>query len=160
MKLTVTHTMDKKDSKLMKEVSNGWPHILASLKSLLETGEPLEGTDQLAGRDCSCSHYLGHAASLELSAADDDLAVPAMRTIVPRKRAPASRARLPLPVTLHLKARRGSLLACPCRIGQPDRAMEPELPCARQTDERRTLRFLLRRNVAASRFVGCGWRRS
>jgi hypothetical protein len=25
-------------------VSNGWPHILASLKSLLETGESLEGT--------------------------------------------------------------------------------------------------------------------
>jgi uncharacterized protein YndB with AHSA1/START domain len=46
VKLTVTHKMDKKDSKLVKAVSNGWPHILASLKSLLETGESLEGTDR------------------------------------------------------------------------------------------------------------------
>jgi uncharacterized protein YndB with AHSA1/START domain len=46
VKLTVTHTMDKKDSKLVKAVSNGWPHLLASLKSLLETGESLEGTDR------------------------------------------------------------------------------------------------------------------
>jgi hypothetical protein len=27
-------------------VSNGWPNILASLKSLLETGESLEGSDR------------------------------------------------------------------------------------------------------------------
>jgi uncharacterized protein YndB with AHSA1/START domain len=46
VKLTVTHTMDKKDSKLIKAVSTGWPHILASLKSLLETGESLEGSDR------------------------------------------------------------------------------------------------------------------
>lgn len=46
VKLTLTHTMDKKDSKTIKAVSNGWPHILASLKSLLETGESLEGTDR------------------------------------------------------------------------------------------------------------------
>jgi uncharacterized protein YndB with AHSA1/START domain len=44
VKLTVTHTMDKSDSKFIKAVSGGWPMILASLKSLLETGEPLEGT--------------------------------------------------------------------------------------------------------------------
>jgi uncharacterized protein YndB with AHSA1/START domain len=44
VKLTVTHEMDKKDSKLIAAVSNGWPHILSSLKSLLETGESLEGT--------------------------------------------------------------------------------------------------------------------
>jgi hypothetical protein len=25
-------------------VSQGWPHLLASLKSMLETGEPLEET--------------------------------------------------------------------------------------------------------------------
>ena len=41
VKLTVTHTMDKPDSKLIGGVSEGWPHLLASLKSLLETGEPL-----------------------------------------------------------------------------------------------------------------------
>ena len=32
------------DSKLLAGVSGGWPMILASLKSLLETGEPLEET--------------------------------------------------------------------------------------------------------------------
>ncbi len=46
VKLTVTHAMDRTDSKLVKAVSNGWPQILASLKSLLETGESLEGTDR------------------------------------------------------------------------------------------------------------------
>jgi hypothetical protein len=44
VKLTVTHEMDKSESKLIKAVSGGWPMILASLKSLLETGESLEAT--------------------------------------------------------------------------------------------------------------------
>jgi uncharacterized protein YndB with AHSA1/START domain len=44
VKLTVIHEMDKPDSKLINAVSNGWPMILASLKSLLETGESLEAT--------------------------------------------------------------------------------------------------------------------
>jgi uncharacterized protein YndB with AHSA1/START domain len=44
VKLTVIHEMDKPDSKLIQAVSNGWPLILASLKSLLETGESLEAT--------------------------------------------------------------------------------------------------------------------
>ena len=39
VKLTVTHEMDKPDSKLIAGVSEGWPGILSSLKSLLETGE-------------------------------------------------------------------------------------------------------------------------
>ena len=39
VKLTVTHHMDKPGSKFIEAVSTGWPHILASLKSLLETGE-------------------------------------------------------------------------------------------------------------------------
>ena len=42
VKLTVMHVMDKSDSKLIKAVSGGWPMILSSLKSLLETGESLE----------------------------------------------------------------------------------------------------------------------
>jgi uncharacterized protein YndB with AHSA1/START domain len=46
VKLTLTHTIDKLESKLIKAVSGGWPYILASLKSLLETGEPLEGTSE------------------------------------------------------------------------------------------------------------------
>jgi uncharacterized protein YndB with AHSA1/START domain len=44
MKLTVIHEMDRPESKLIGAVSNGWPRILASLKSLLETGESLEET--------------------------------------------------------------------------------------------------------------------
>ena len=44
VKLTVIHEMDKPGSKLIEAVSGGWPHILASLKSLLETGESLEAT--------------------------------------------------------------------------------------------------------------------
>jgi uncharacterized protein YndB with AHSA1/START domain len=44
VKLTVTHEMDKSDSKFIKAVSGGWPMILASLKSLLETGESIEAT--------------------------------------------------------------------------------------------------------------------
>jgi uncharacterized protein YndB with AHSA1/START domain len=44
VKLTLVHEIDRPDSKLIAGVSEGWPHILASLKSLLETGEPLEET--------------------------------------------------------------------------------------------------------------------
>jgi uncharacterized protein YndB with AHSA1/START domain len=44
VKLTIVHEMDKPDSKLIEGVSGGWPLILASLKSLLETGEALEAT--------------------------------------------------------------------------------------------------------------------
>src|SRR6516225_7415251 len=44
VKLTIIHEMDKPGSKLIDAVSTGWPHILASLKSLLETGDPLEET--------------------------------------------------------------------------------------------------------------------
>jgi uncharacterized protein YndB with AHSA1/START domain len=44
VKLTVIHEMEAPDSKLIQAVSGGWPLILASLKSLLETGEPLEET--------------------------------------------------------------------------------------------------------------------
>jgi len=46
VKLTITHTMEKKDSELIKKVSGGWPYLLASLKSLLETGNALEGSDR------------------------------------------------------------------------------------------------------------------
>jgi uncharacterized protein YndB with AHSA1/START domain len=44
VKLSVVHEIDKPDSKLIGMTSNGWPMILASLKSLLETGESLEAT--------------------------------------------------------------------------------------------------------------------
>ena len=42
VKLTIVHEMPTPDSKLIRAVSGGWPKILASLKSLLETGAPLD----------------------------------------------------------------------------------------------------------------------
>jgi len=44
VKITVTHEMDKSESKFIKAISTGWPPILSSLKSLLETGESLQAT--------------------------------------------------------------------------------------------------------------------
>jgi len=40
-KVTVTHVMPIADSKLIGAVGTGWPMIMSSLKSLLETGRPL-----------------------------------------------------------------------------------------------------------------------
>jgi len=39
VKLTITHSIDRAESKLIGAVSNGWPRILSNLKSLLETGQ-------------------------------------------------------------------------------------------------------------------------
>jgi uncharacterized protein YndB with AHSA1/START domain len=39
VKLTITHEIDRLESKLITAVSGGWPLILSNLKSLLETGE-------------------------------------------------------------------------------------------------------------------------
>ena len=44
VKLTVTHEADR-PHKLIEAVSEGWPRVLSSLKSLLETGTALSGTD-------------------------------------------------------------------------------------------------------------------
>ncbi len=44
VKLTVSHTIDVENSKLLEAVSGGWPKVLSSLKSLLETGKPLPPT--------------------------------------------------------------------------------------------------------------------
>ncbi|MGD0838527.1 MAG: SRPBCC family protein [Polyangia bacterium] len=38
VKLTITHEIDRLESKLITAVSGGWPVILSNLKSLLETG--------------------------------------------------------------------------------------------------------------------------
>ena len=46
IRLTMTHEIDRVDSELIKDVSSGWPIILASLKTLLETGESFEETRQ------------------------------------------------------------------------------------------------------------------
>ena len=44
VKLTVTHDDFEPGSEMLKGVSGGWPQVLAGLKSLLETGEPLDWT--------------------------------------------------------------------------------------------------------------------
>jgi uncharacterized protein YndB with AHSA1/START domain len=41
VKLTIAHTIERENAKLIEAVSGGWPMILSSLKSMLETGEPL-----------------------------------------------------------------------------------------------------------------------
>ena len=50
VKLTVIHEIDKTPSKLIEAVSGGWPAILASLKSLLETGKALERSNTIPKR--------------------------------------------------------------------------------------------------------------
>lgn len=39
VKLTITHSIERDESKFIEAVSGGWPKILSNLKSLLETGE-------------------------------------------------------------------------------------------------------------------------
>ena len=41
VKLTILHEIDRPGSKLIEAVSGGWPKVLSSLKSLLETGTAL-----------------------------------------------------------------------------------------------------------------------
>ncbi|HTI03114.1 MAG TPA: SRPBCC family protein [Acidisoma sp.] len=38
VKLSITHTIERDNSKLIEAVSGGWPKIMSNLKSLLETG--------------------------------------------------------------------------------------------------------------------------
>ena len=47
VRLTVTHDQLEAGSEMQRKVSGGWPRVLSSLKSLLETGRPL---DTWAGR--------------------------------------------------------------------------------------------------------------
>ena len=47
VKLTITHHIDKPGSKLIDAVSAGWPKILSSLKTLLETGTALPAIGEL-----------------------------------------------------------------------------------------------------------------
>jgi len=46
MKLTITHSSERDNAKLIEAVSGGWPRILSSLKSLLETGKPMPSSHQ------------------------------------------------------------------------------------------------------------------
>jgi uncharacterized protein YndB with AHSA1/START domain len=41
VKLTISHTIERADSKFIEAVSGGWPRILSNLKSLLETGQAI-----------------------------------------------------------------------------------------------------------------------
>jgi uncharacterized protein YndB with AHSA1/START domain len=41
VKLTVTHSIDKEQSKFIGAVAVGWPQVLSNLKSLIETGTTL-----------------------------------------------------------------------------------------------------------------------
>jgi uncharacterized protein YndB with AHSA1/START domain len=52
VKLTVLNEINVPQSRLIKTVSGGWPLVLASLKSLLETGESLPETRQWG----QCAH--------------------------------------------------------------------------------------------------------
>jgi len=47
-KLTITHSIERENSKVIEAVSGGWPKILSALKSLLETGSALPITHQRA----------------------------------------------------------------------------------------------------------------
>ena len=39
VRLSITHTIERAESKFIQAVSGGWPKILSNLKSLLETGQ-------------------------------------------------------------------------------------------------------------------------
>jgi uncharacterized protein YndB with AHSA1/START domain len=41
VRLTITHDQLESGSSMLKGISEGWPRVLSSLKSLLETGKPL-----------------------------------------------------------------------------------------------------------------------
>lgn len=41
VRLTVTHDELKAGSDMLRKITNGWPRVLSSLKSFLETGRPL-----------------------------------------------------------------------------------------------------------------------
>jgi len=42
IKLTLVHEIDVEESKIVAALSQGWPMVLASLKTFLETGTPIE----------------------------------------------------------------------------------------------------------------------
>jgi uncharacterized protein YndB with AHSA1/START domain len=52
VKFTLIHESETPGSKLIEAVSSGWPMILASVKSLLETGESLTVTRKWSGPGC------------------------------------------------------------------------------------------------------------
>jgi len=55
VRLNVIHGNFKKDSDMASRVAMGWPRVLCSLKSFLETGEAL---DTWAGHESSCGTHV------------------------------------------------------------------------------------------------------
>ena len=56
VKLTVTHDDLGEDGKTFRDISGGWPMVIASLKSMLETGKPLPADLPLQSRkEMSCA---------------------------------------------------------------------------------------------------------
>jgi uncharacterized protein YndB with AHSA1/START domain len=51
VKLTLTHEGFDEGSKMLPAISKGWPAILSGLKSILETGRPLEIPRAALGKD-------------------------------------------------------------------------------------------------------------
>ena len=54
IKLVVTHDEIDEGGTTLRDVSAGWPLVLASLKSILETGRPLD-IDPAAAKDLACA---------------------------------------------------------------------------------------------------------
>ena len=54
VKLTVTHDGLGEDGKTFRDISGGWPMVIASLKSMLETGRPLPADVPLRTRKSRC----------------------------------------------------------------------------------------------------------
>ncbi len=46
VRLTVIHDELEPDSEMLRGITQGWPAVLSSLKTLLETGQPLPHTDE------------------------------------------------------------------------------------------------------------------
>lgn len=58
VKLTVTHDDFDEDSKVFESISGGWPLVLSSLKSMMETGTPLAPTfseDDMKKIEATCA---------------------------------------------------------------------------------------------------------
>ena len=56
IKLTVTHDELGEDGKTFRDISGGWPLVIASLKSMLETGQALPAeTLQQSKKEMSCA---------------------------------------------------------------------------------------------------------
>ena len=56
IKLTVTHDELGEDGKTLRDISGGWPLVMASLKSMLETGRALPGDVlQQSKQEMSCA---------------------------------------------------------------------------------------------------------